>query len=500
MNVFIEGLSPSARLAAKLIVMVAAIARMGGAQQTAPTVGDSLPLTLEQAIDRATSQSQEVRLARSQVSLAEAQVRATKSGLFPQLSAQLNYVRTFESPFSIDPGPARVIPDSERFEPDPTRSTEERIRYLEQRAPFAPNAVAGDAGSFLANLPFGRPNAYTATLNGTQAVYGGGRLGAGLRIASQYLQAARLDLREQSAQIELDVRSAYYRARLARELAIISQEAVEQAARFLNVEKLRRDAGTGSELDVLRAEVALANLQPSLTDATNAAEVATLDLKRLIDVPLAQPVALVTSLDVSTILTTSDSAVASTELLAHRASIEAEERQVRIREEQVRVARSGYLPSINLNAAYGKQLLPATVFGFNEPWRTDFTAGVSVSVPLFNGNRTRAEVAQAQVQLEQGRLRLGQLRENVQLEYERARGERERSRVSIQARQSTVQQAQRVYDLTVLRYEQGLASQLEVSDARLSLLQSRTNLAQAVADFQIANARVSRALGVPMVR
>jgi outer membrane protein TolC len=58
-----------------------------------------------------------------------------------------------------------------------------------------------------------------------------------------------------------------------------------------------------------------------------------------------------------------------------------------------------------------------------------------------------------------------------------------------------VDQAQRVYDLTVLRYEQGLASQLEISDARLSLLQARTNLAQAVSDFQIADATLARAIG-----
>jgi outer membrane protein TolC len=53
-----------------------------------------------------------------------------------------------------------------------------------------------------------------------------------------------------------------------------------------------------------------------------------------------------------------------------------------------------------------------------------------------------------------------------------------------------------VYDLTVLRYEQGLASQLEVSEARLSLFQARTNLAQAVSDFQIADATLARAIGV----
>ena len=58
-----------------------------------------------------------------------------------------------------------------------------------------------------------------------------------------------------------------------------------------------------------------------------------------------------------------------------------------------------------------------------------------------------------------------------------------------------MQQAQRVYDLTVLRYEQGLASQLEVSDARLALLQARTNLAQALADYYTADATVIRTIG-----
>jgi outer membrane protein TolC len=58
-----------------------------------------------------------------------------------------------------------------------------------------------------------------------------------------------------------------------------------------------------------------------------------------------------------------------------------------------------------------------------------------------------------------------------------------------------VDQAQRVHDLTVLRYDKGLATQLEVSDARLALLQARTNVAQAIADFHIADAGVDRALG-----
>ncbi|HEU4883172.1 MAG TPA: TolC family protein, partial [Longimicrobium sp.] len=96
---------------------------------------------------------------------------------------------------------------------------------------------------------------------------------------------------------------------------------------------------------------------------------------------------------------------------------------------------------------------------------------------------------------ERARIQLAQLREGVQLQYTQAAGERERARTAIVARQTTVQAAQRVYDLTVLRYNQGLATQLEVSQARLELLQARTNLAQAVADFLNADASVLRSVG-----
>ena len=242
----------------------------------------------------------------------------------------------------------------------------------------------------------------------------------------------------------------------------------------------------------------MANLQPQLIEAVNAAEVATLDLKRLIDVPLNQSVALSTSLDIPTNFAAVDSLVGVTEQLSRRAAVAAQERMVAIREAQMRIARSGYFPTLDLSFTFGKQLFPTGVFKLNEQWRNDASATLSLSVPIFHGGRTRGEVAQAQVAVDQERLRLAQLRENVQVSYERARGERERSRSSIAARQLTVQQAQRVYDLTVLRYEQGLASQLEVSDARLSLLQARTNLAQAVADFYIANATLARAIGARM--
>jgi outer membrane protein len=450
---------------------------------------DTMALTLEQSVARAIANGQEVGLARTQVQAAHEQTRLVRAEALPQISGNVGYVRTFASPFS---GGGFKLPDSLKFSPDSLASVADRLRYLEKNAP---NAGLGGLGSLFGNLPFGQKNAYTATLSGSQSLFSGGKLGAGLKIAHELEESAKLGLDEQMAEVELQVRIAYFRAHLAQQLVTISREALDQATRFLATARLRLEAGEASELEVLRAEVSLANLRPQLVQATNAADVATLDLKRLINVPLDRSVKLVTPLEIPSVRVWADSARDEAQALANRGVIRVAERQVTIREQEVRVARADFLPSLKLNFAFGKLIYPSGAFSLNQPWRSDASAGLVMSVPIFNGNRTRANVALARIAVEQDQLRLAQLREGVQLDYERARGERARALSSIDATQRTVQQAQRVYDLTVLRYEQGLASQLEVSDSRLALLQSRTNLAQAVADYHIADATVSRSIG-----
>ena len=481
------------RLLAAAMIGLAPVASSAQARDARPATDTTVVLlSLEEAVARAVGQSEEVRLARAAVDLADAQVTAARSAALPQLDATVAYTRTFESAFSG--GGAVEIPDSLRFEPDPTLPLEERVRYLEENAD---NAALGALGGLFGNLPFGRPNAYTAALNGTQVLYSGGRVGAALKIARDYREAARLVYQEQVAEIELQVRSAYYMAALATELETISLAALEQAQSFLGQQQLRFDAGTASELEVLRADVSTENLRPQVVEARNAAELATLNLKRLIDLPLTQPVRLTTPLAAplpgETLPREAEVAAAT-----RRASILSAERLISIREQQVRIARGSFLPQIALSGTYGGQLFPQKPFDISgETWARDVSATIGVQIPIFSGFRRQAELAEARIGVTQARLEAAQLREAVQLETEQARGERERALASISARQRTVDQAQRVHDLTVLRYESGLATQLEVSEARLALLQARTNVAQAIADYYIADAGFSRAVGLP---
>ncbi|HEY0810875.1 MAG TPA: TolC family protein, partial [Longimicrobiales bacterium] len=205
-------------LAVLLVMMFGQV----GAAQSVRT--DTATLSLQEALTRAFTQSEEIRLARNQVELADAEVSSVRAGALPQINGNVGYTRTFESQFSG--GDTFQIPDSLQFTPDSTASIQDRLRYLEQNADIA---GLGGLGTLFGNLPFGQPNAYTASLSGSQLLFSGGRVGAALRAARAFRESARFQLQEQQADVELSVRTAYYRALFSQELERISAAAVEQA-------------------------------------------------------------------------------------------------------------------------------------------------------------------------------------------------------------------------------------------------------------------------------
>lgn len=461
------------------------------AQDLEPAV--VIELSLDDALTRAVESSEEVRLARAQVDIAGADVTAARSAALPQVSFTSGYARTFQSAFTSGVRQA----DLPAFRPDPSAPVEERLRYLEQNVGLAAASALGGlfGGDGGGGLPFGRAHAYSVSLNAQQLLYSGGRVRAAIAIARTAREAAELALVEETADIQLQVRSAYFQALLANELDAIAQAALVQAQSFLDQERIRQRAGYASDLDVLRAEVSLENIRPQTVQARNVAELALLDLRRLINLPLNQPLRLTTPLLVPTARELAQPELRPEVRQRQRAAVQAAERQVTIRVQNVRRARGTRWPSVSLQMAYGGQAFPDRPFDLGSAdWQPDWTATLGVQMPVFTGFRLQAEVERARVEVREAELQLAQLEEIVELQYQQARGEKERARASIAARQRTVDQAQRVYDLTVLRYGQGQATQLEVSDARLELLQARSNLAQALADFYIADAGIIRTL------
>ncbi len=465
--------------------------------QTGQAVQDTIPLSLGGALSRALELSEEVRLARTQIDQADANVSVARSQLLPQVNTQVLYTRTLRSVFQ---GAGISIPDSLQFDPDSTASIIERLRYLEENVP---NAAFGALGGLFSDLPFGREHTWNAAATLQQPLFAPAAY-SGLQLARNAEESALASYEEAVGDVGLQVAEAYLGAALAEESATIVEASVELAAAHLAQVQLQLRAGTASELDVLRAEVELENLRPQLAQARNARDLAASNLKRLVNLPADAEVALTTPLSpeaaaLPAIGTVAMPTLAEAEpVLERRASVRAARAQVEVREEQADIARAAYLPSLYLQGNFSRQAFPSGMFPSGGDWQDDWNVALAVSWPLFQGMRRNAELDAARAQVRQAELQTAQLEEGVRLEYDTALRELERARLQTDAAARTVVQAQRVYELTELRFREGLATQLDVSDARLALQQARLNEVTAYHDYYLALVRAQRALGRPV--
>jgi outer membrane protein TolC len=461
-----EGDATRALLATMAILVLAPPPTARAQESGSP---DTLALTLAAAVDRGVSLSEEVRWARAGRLIADGQVTQVRAGALPQVTSALGYNRTLASIFDD---------------------------FV--MAPPADDEEDPGLGDLFGDLPFGRPNTWTASLQITQPLYSGGRVGTGLAIAYQVRRAADLELEEAEAEIALQVRTAYFQAVLASEFVDIAREAYELATAQLEQVELFRRQGTASEFDVLRARVERDNLEPSIIEAANARRLAELNLKRIINVPAAQPLALSTPLD-PRLLDVDGAALRAA--LDRRPALGALEAVVSAREGAVRIARAARLPSVGLAGTFAYQAFPRSVAPSQDDWRRDWMVGVQMSLPVFTGFRVSGQVEQARAELERARLQRDQARQGMELELEAALGEFVAARAQIEARRATVGQARRTLELAELRFRSGLATQLDVSAARLLLEQARVNEAQSLFNYMSALARLERVSGgeIPLV-
>jgi outer membrane protein len=461
----------ASRLAALASFALAAVSSFGAVTAAAQST-DTLRLSIEDAVTRALRSSDEAQLALAQVDVADAQVTVARASGLPQLRLNTTYTRAFK------------------------------------------NARATAVGQV-----FNQPNTYNVNLNLSQTVFQGGRIAAASRAASAVREASRLDAQEVRAAVTVDVQRAYLNALVAERVVAIQEENVTLAsARVTQVEQLQT-AGRVARYDLLRARVERANLEPLLIQARSDQELALLELKRLLNIRAEQPLVLTSTLDPAA----TNALLASlndTTGAPQRASVRAAELEVRAREQGVRIARADFLPSVSLSFQNGYQAFPPPGMGFpsrfgeaspafcpepnstrscqNGGWFEDRALAVTLSWPVFDGFRTKANVELAQAQQRLAELELQRAREAVTIEVARARAELRRVRALFLTQQQNVAEAREAFNLATVRFARGFGTQLEVSDAQLALLTAQTNEARTTYDLYLANAELSRALGRPV--
>jgi outer membrane protein TolC len=461
------------RTSAFAVLLVGTSARAQTAQAAHGITADTLRLSLGDAVSIALQQSDEVGLAAALVEVADAQYGGARANLLPQLRFSGAYTHVYES------------------------------------------ARGQAVGSV-----FNQPNTYTANANLSQTLFQGRRLVSATRAADDSRKAARFDEHEERAQVTVQVQRAYLQALYAARIAELQSSNLLLASnRLTQVEQFER-AGQAARYDVLRARVERANIEPLAIQAQSDRELAVLDLKRLLNVPIDKPVSLVSRIDPAA-ATALIAAIDDTTATGDRAAVRSAELNLQAKRLGITVARADYYPTLTAFIQSGYQAFPPIGFGFptsrgalteaacpvgtpagrfcqNGGFFSDRQAGLNISFPIFDGMRVKSNVDFAQAQARLAELQLRVERETVSLEAARARAELRRARAVFAARQQNSGEAEEAFRLATLRFSRGLSTQLEVSDAQLALLTAESTEARATYDLFLASAELARALGKPI--
>ena len=482
------------------------------AQQPATPSG---PLTLEQVLRLAEERSEAVGIARAGVDRAEGERVRARAGRLPQLNASASYDRALASEFANIFGEGSGAPPCPPFTLDPAASIPERVAEIERAIDCG--AVGGsffgggggdgdDDGG--ADLPFGRENTWRFNLLFSQSLYSGGRLAAQAAIADVGRESATLGLTTARAQLLFDVTQAYYDAALADRLVAIAEATVRQADATVRQVQAGFEAGAQPEFELLRARETRDNEAPVVIRQRANRDIALLRLKQLLDLPASYDLQLAASLDDRVLAPPEPFAtrLASLETAAPAAAPPASDRTavkevaagLRLREATLQAARAERMPSASLTSSFSRVAYPSNLLPWIGDFRTNWTVGAAVEVPVLTGGRLRGAEAVARADVQQARLQLRQAQELAALDAQSALAELTAARAAWEASGGTIEQAARAYEIANVRFGAGVSTQLELNDARLLLQQAETNRAQAARDLQLARARLALLPDLPL--
>ena len=470
----------------RVVILLLCVATLHAAAALAQTAPDpsvpSGPLSLEQVLQIAESRSESIAIARTGIRHAEGEEVRARAALFPQVTASASYDRSLASEYSG----------------------------------LFNNASTGSSSSTTASLPFGQANVWRMSLAASQNLFDFGRIRAQRAQAAVAHTTADLALTGTRAQLLFEVTQAYYNAALSDRLVAIAEATVTQATATLQQAEAGFRAGTQPEFDVLRARVSRDTLNPNVIRQRVNRDIALLHLKQLLDLPADYDLRVSEDLGAvvlppapmfATRVTAIESAVGagsvmqvsleSTAPVSDRAAVKDAAISVQLREAALDAVKAQRMPSVAVTSNYGRVAYPSNIVlpTFD---RTNWTVGVNVQMPILTGGRQRGGEMVAQADLDQTRVRLRQVQELAALDTRTAWAELIAARAAWEATAGTVEQAGRAFELAGIRYQAGVSTQLELSDARLLLQLAEANRAQAARDLQIARARVALLPDLPL--
>ena len=419
-----------------------------------PVDAAPMPLTLQEAIRRGLETSHRIEEVRARGDAAAAVADERHAASLPQVSGLAGYTRTNHvDPFFIVTGTNQL-----------------RIIYPDV------------------------PDNYRTRLDVQWPIYTGGRLDALERAARIDATVSADELATTRGDLTLEITRAFWTVVTAAEALRVVQESVSQLGAHLRDVRNQLAAGLVPPNDVLTVEAQESRQRMLAVQGAAARDIAEADLARLIGAPPGTGVEPVVPPELPPL------AAPSLEALIEMARQERPERAALVKRvtaagERGRAAGAGTKPTVGVGGGFDYANPNPRIFPREEAWHTSWDASVNVAWPLFDGGRTRSEVAQTSALTRAAEARLADFDQTLALEIRQRRREVEASRAAIDAANDGVRSATEARRVVGERFAAGVATSTDVLDAQVALLQAGLDRTQALANAHLADARLARALG-----
>lgn len=465
----------------------------------APAQEQPLALNLEKALEIAMSENPTVRVAEQEVEKKKYAKKGAYAALFPQVNFGADYSRTLKKQI-VYFGESGGF-DS-MFEPLITGSEKLISAYVPGYTPGALAAAIGEASAEASagassdgGMEMGLSNnwgfGFTAGMPLINAA-----LWKSLSISGQDVELAIEQARSSRIELTCQVKKAYFSVLLANDSYTVFKESYDNAmTNFLDIRQ-KYEQGLVAEYDLIRAEVAVKNVEPNMLQAANAVTLVKWQLKALMGIDLDLPVECEGRLtDFEAELFADYITATANASLDDNTNLKQLDIQNEQLENTLKLQKFDFLPTLSLSAAYNWNAMNEDFKFKDYRWNPYSMIGVSLSFPVFTGGSRMQKANQTKVTITQLQLRKEDLQRSLQLLVRQSLDNMNTCIKRYGAAQKGVEQAARGYMIAQKRYDTGAGTLLEMNDASLAMTQAKLNFNQAIYDYVTAKSDLEKTLG-----
>ncbi|MDX9801406.1 MAG: TolC family protein, partial [Spirochaetia bacterium] len=286
-------------------------------------------------------------------------------------------------------------------------------------------------------------------------------------------------------------KKVYYQNVLLEKLLDVKIEVEENSREnYLNIKK-KFENGLVSQFELLRSEVDWKMKIPETTQARKNLDLAKINLKNLAGIQLDDEVLLISDINdypaIPEIVPISD-------ILKERPDYKSLVREMSLREINIKAAMSDHYPTVSGNIMYGVST-GSDDFSLDSDKTTITQIGIKVSLPIYSGGALSAQDRKAKSEFEQTEIKLDQLTENIMSEINSIYLTLRETNERIESASATMETAQQAYEIAQTSFDSGMATQLDLKDASLSLELAKINHISAIYEYLAASFDWDMAIG-----